>query len=118
MDSNSGFKQSHHYVPSKLERINLIDVIWHNGDKIVAEFEVEHSTSIVDAIIRGSNIEDSVIRIIVIPEEREDFVSRKFSEPAMKDMIKKNYSEIMTYDSLSEYFEKTNRVTILTQKNS
>lgn len=69
---------------NQMSRIRNIDVIWHDGKDVLAEFEVEHSTSIVDTIVRGSNIKSTeTFRIMVVPEEREDLVHRGFKNPLL-----------------------------------
>jgi hypothetical protein len=102
-------------VPIKLKgvtenqaaRIKRIDVIWHDGQEISAEFEIEHSTSIVDAVVRGSNIKsEEVSRVIVIPEEREDLVNRRFSEPAMQAIMKNTEWSVITYKDLEIFHNK------------
>ncbi len=101
---------------NRLKRIKSIDVLWHDGEKIKAEFEVEHSTSIVDAVVRGSNIkEPDILRVLVIPEEREDLVHRRFNEPAMQSMMKDMDWKVMTYKTLEKLhreFKKRKYVTI------
>lgn len=88
-------------------RINHIDVIWHDGKDIRAEFEVEHSTSIVDAVVRGSNIKSqNVLRVMVIPEEREDLVHRRFNEPAMQSMMKDMEWNVITYKPLDAFYNQ------------
>jgi len=92
---------------NQLKRIRSIDVIWHNGKEIIVEFEVEHSTSLVDAVIRGSNITSKdVKRIMVVPKEREDLAHRRFKEPAMQSMMKDMDWNIFTYDTLEKLFLK------------
>ena len=89
----------------KLKRISKIDVIWHDDKEIKVEFEVEHSTSFVDAVVRGSNIESSdVKRIMVVPKEREDLAYRRFKEPAMKSMLENMDWKILTYKKLNKYY--------------
>lgn len=88
-------------------RINRIDVVWHDGNNIFAEFEVEHSTSIVDAVVRGSNIKSQdVLRVMVIPEEREDLVYRRFNEPAMQSMMTNMEWKVVTYKLLEAYYNQ------------
>jgi hypothetical protein len=97
----------------KIDRINNIDVIWHDGQNIISQFEVEHSTSITDAIIRGANIKSNEIkRFIVIPEEREDLVFRKFNEPAIKSIMKDMEWQIITYKKLESYYENSKEILI------
>ena len=92
---------------NQAKRIRSIDVIWHDGENVVAEFEVEHSTSIVDAIVRGSNIKSTdILRVMVIPEEREDLVHRRFQEPAMRSMMKNMAWTVMTYKALKNFFQE------------
>ena len=93
-----------------LKRINSIDVIWHNGKEAVAIFEVEHSTTIVDAVIRGSHIENDIQRVIVIPKQREDIVFRRFSEPAMESIMEDNEWFIITYDKLTQFYKNHKRI--------
>jgi SAM-dependent methyltransferase len=95
---------------NQVKRIRSIDVIWHDGKEIKAEFEVEHSTSLVDAIVRGSNIISSdVLRIMVIPKEREDLAHRRFKEPAMQSIMKNMDWNILTYEALEKYFLKNEK---------
>lgn len=92
---------------NQVKRIKGIDVIWHDGENIVAEFEVEHSTSIVDAVVRGSNIKSTkTLRIMVVPEEREDLVHRRFLEPAMQSMMKDMNWKVMTYKMLRNLYRE------------
>jgi 16S rRNA G966 N2-methylase RsmD len=94
----------------QMNRIRSIDVIWHDTDEVIAEFEVEHSTSIVDAVVRGSNITTpSVNRLIVIPEKREDLVWRRFGEPAMQEIMKGMDWKIITYETLQNYYNQNER---------
>jgi len=99
-----------HVTGNQLKRIRSIDVIWHDGENIVAEFEVEHSTSIVDAVVRGSNIKSTkTLRIMVIPEEREDLVHRRFLEPAMQSMMKDMNWKVITYKMLRNLYREYKR---------
>ena len=74
------------FIPStNLDRVKQIDVIWHDDGRVKFEFEVENTTAITEAIVRGSNIpHDKIRRIIVIPEERERLLHRKLEEPMIK----------------------------------
>ena len=94
-------------MPAKnLDRVKEIDVIWYTGNKIKYEFEVENTTGISEAVIRGSNIEYQVNRYIVIPDEREPLLSRKVQEPATKERIEKDGWKFMRYDDLTSFCDK------------
>lgn len=80
------------------DRVNMIDVIWHEQGRINFEFEVENTTAITDAISRGSNIpQNHLRRIIVIPKEREKILSRKMRDPMINENIKKYEWKFLFY---------------------
>jgi len=94
----------------KLNRIKEIDVIWHDKNKITHEFEVENTTGITEAIVRGSNIPTAETkRYIVIPEERQDFFYRKLSEPMLKEKVEEYGWEFIFYDALKTFSERNKR---------
>lgn len=99
-----------------LKRIKQIDVLWLEDGKIKYEFEVENTTGISEAIIRGSNIPSSLNpkRYIVIPKERESFLFRKLQEPILKETIKKVKWNFIIYDDLERLFnEKKKQFTVV-----
>jgi DNA modification methylase len=92
----------------KIDRIREIDALWLKGSEIVYEFEVENSTGISDAIIRGSNIPSTdVKRFIVIPEERKNLLSMKIAEPILKENIEQYKWNFIFYDTFISFYEKS-----------
>ncbi len=86
-----------------LDRVKQIDVVWLNGDGIVCyEFEVENTTGISEAMIRGSFIPEMsyLRRFIVIPRERERFLFRKLQAPVLVETMKKTKWNFIRYDDL------------------
>jgi DNA modification methylase len=99
-----------HLPTFNLDRIIQIDVIWHHEGRVRIVFEVENTTAITEAIVRGSNIpHDSVKRIIVIPEEREGLLFRKMKEPMLSENIIKNNWKFLFYKDIKNYFEKNKK---------
>ena len=93
-----------------LDRIKEIDVLWYNKNEITHEFEVENTTGITEAIVRGSNIPTTKTkRYIVIPEERQDFFYRKISEPMLKEKIDEYGWRFIFYDTLKTFYEQNKR---------
>ena len=91
----------------KIDRIREIDALWLRNNEIVYEFEVENSTGISDAIIRGSNIPSTdVKRFIVIPEERKNLLLMKIAEPILKENIEQYKWNFIFYDTLIKFYEK------------
>lgn len=91
---------------SKLDRVKEIDVIWHKNGKVFYEFEVEHSTAISEAIIRGANIPYDVKRFIIIPEEREQFLARRLDEPLLKERLMSDKWGFIRYGDLENFSNK------------
>jgi len=93
------------------ERVKQIDMLWCKKNGIEIEFEVENTTAITEAIVRGSNIENNEIkRIIVIPEEREGLLFRKMKEPMFTDNIKKYKWRFIFYKDVKSLFDKSKTV--------
>lgn len=61
------------YSPEQIERIEMIDSLWLSDDmkRVLCAFEVENITNFTSALQRASNLEDSLPKIMVIPDSRE-----------------------------------------------
>ena len=91
----------------KIDRIREIDVLWLKNGEIVYEFEVENTTGISDAIIRGSNIPSTTIkRFIIIPEERQKLLQMKIAEPILRESIEQYKWNFIFYDTFISFYEK------------
>ena len=89
-----------------MHRVKQIDVIWHKRGRIYYEFEVENTTAVTEAIVRGSNISDEEVkRFIVIPEERESLLYKKVEEPILKESVEKNNWKFISYKDLQLLFK-------------
>lgn len=91
-----------------IDRIREIDALWLKNKEIVYEFEVENSTGISDAVIRGSNIPSKEVkRYIVIPEERKNLLLMKIAEPILKENIEQYKWNFIFYDKFLSFYEKS-----------
>ncbi len=99
------------FIPKEnLDRVKEIDVIWYTEDEVAYEFEVENTTGITEAIVRGSNIPSTTTkRFIVIPEEREEFFYQKISEPMLKEKVEQYGWKFIFYDNLTTFYEQNKR---------
>lgn len=102
------------FVPQEtaaISRIKEIDLLWVEDGRIRYEFEVENTTGISEAIIRGSNIPDDLNpkRFIIIPEEREKKLYRKLQEPILQQAIQKTKWEFIRYKDLEHLFKSTKK---------
>lgn len=99
------------FIPSQnLDRVKQIDVVWYKDGKIYYTFEVEHTTAITEAIVRGANIpEDKVKRYIIIPEERGNFLYRKIKEPMLQERFEKSSWQFIFYKDLQLFFDRAKK---------
>jgi len=104
-------KPAWRFIPTmNWNRINQIDVIWHEQGKVAFEFEVENTTAITEAIARGSNIpHDHLKRVIVIPKERETFLYRKMKDPMLNENVKKNDWRFIFYQDLEKFANQSKK---------
>lgn len=93
------------------DAIRLIDVLWLSSEtkKVVAAFEVEHSTSIYSGIIRmldlalsHSDFTTSAELFLVAPDTREKDVRYQIQRPAFRRMTDLNFS-YLPYSELEKH---------------
>lgn len=90
-----------------LERIKRIDVLWLKNGEVAYEFDVENTTGVTEAILRGSHIPTLATKFaIVIPDERLKMVERKAREPILESHIRKRDWRIITYEKLQRFYNK------------
>lgn len=96
------------FTPSeRLERIKQIDVLWYRDGEIKYEFEVENTTGVTEAIVRGYNIlTEDTRKFIVIPKERQSILHRKFQEPIFLQINQIAEWSFMFYDDVRDLFHK------------
>lgn len=88
------------------EVIENIDLLWIKGNKISAVFEVESTTSMMIAIMRGSNVEATVDKFMILPEEREAQLSNKMTSPLFKEHFEKENWKVIFFDALRAAYSK------------
>lgn len=91
-------------------RIEMIDLIWLDKNiEVNCAIEVENSTNFSSGIQRGSNLDNSIRKIMVIPNERDkEFLSTR--DPLFVDSFTSHNWKYLFYDSV-EKLEKTNKLT-------
>lgn len=96
-------------LPENLKKIRGADVIWHKGGRITSMFEVENTTGITDALVRGGNIPYPVKRYIVLPEERDALLQSRMREPMLATQFSKGAWQVIYYGRLSEFADEHRR---------
>jgi len=79
------------FDPVTNRTIELIDVLWLDGNAIVAAFEIESTTSIYSGLLRMSDLlarqpNISVPLFLVAPEDRREQVVRQVNRPTFERM--------------------------------
>jgi len=86
--------------------VENIDALWLRGDRVESVFEIEATTSMTEALKRGSNIDHSVRKYLVIPQEREDQLRRKLRSPLFGERFQKDSWNIIFFEALESAFHK------------
>ena len=99
------------------DSLSLIDVLWFEGEKVVAAFEVEHSTSIYSGILRMLDLANSEVGsdlrgiYLVAPDKREKEVRAQMARPAFSSIKNLSvrylrYSDLISHkDSIMKFGE-------------
>ena len=95
-------------VPQSSERI---DVLWLENHKVVAAFEVEHSTSIDSGLLRMSDMsvtldDADILTNIVAPSDRLEEVRKKLNRPTYKKIGLTDSCKFISYDDLANKFNE------------
>ena len=86
--------------------IENIDLIWIKGKEIKAMFEVESTTMMTSALMRGSNVDKRVNKYMVLPEEREGQLRNKLASPLFKDYFENENWQLIFFDTLRNAYTK------------
>lgn len=90
-------------------RVEEIDVLWFNNDRINYAFEIENTTSITSALERCSNLPDNTTnKRILIPIEKAKLLNRKIKEPMFKNWFELGGWKVALYHELESYSRKKN----------
>lgn len=85
----------------RIARASMIDCIYFDKESIICLFEVENSTNFSTAIIRASNLKQSIPKYMVIPDTRQNELKR-FTDPLFaKEFAGQSWKYIL-YSSISQ----------------
>lgn len=92
------------------KRVKEIDVVWFTDEEVTHEFEVENTTGLWSAIVRGSSIPNTKVkRFMVIPDERLRTFNDRLNVPVLQERIKQEKWKYILYDTLKVYFDHLKR---------
>lgn len=82
--------------------IELIDVLWLQGNSIIAAFEIEHTSAVYSGLLRMADLitmqpNIKIPLFIVAPDERQEKVEREINRPIFSKALKQPLPEICRY---------------------
>ncbi|MCK4505539.1 MAG: hypothetical protein KAW14_07990 [Candidatus Aegiribacteria sp.] len=85
--------------------ITDIDLLWINEDnEVEIAYEIESTTTMISAVIRGSLLPDEIEKVMVIPESRQPEYARKWSYPAFAELYTRcSWNLVYFNDILNNY---------------
>ncbi len=86
--------------------IENIDLIWIKDKEVKAIFEVESTTAMTSALMRGSNVDKKVNKFMVLPEEREGQLIKKMTSPLFKDHFENENWQLIYFDALRNAYTR------------
>lgn len=89
-----------------LEALRRVDVLWLDDGEVEYAFEVESTTTISEAIVRGSFYPNPTTRrFFVIPRRREELLHRKVNAPVFRDRVQEYGWRFMFFERLERFFD-------------
>jgi 16S rRNA G966 N2-methylase RsmD len=91
---------------SNIDDVENVDALWLRGPRVVTVFEIEATTSMTEALKRGSNIDHQVPKYLVIPEERLAQLVRKLRSPLFGERFEHDSWKCIFFETLEKAFER------------
>jgi hypothetical protein len=92
-----------------IDELENVDVLWLRGSGVVRLFEIESTTSMTEALKRGSNLDSAVPKYLVIPQGREDQLLRKLRSPLFSERFEHDSWQCLFFEALEQAFQKPPR---------
>ncbi len=89
-----------------MDVVENIDLIWLEDKNIKAIFEVESTTAMTGALMRGSNVDRAVDKFLALPEERENQFKNKLTSPLFREHFVNENWKLIYFDSLRNAYLK------------
>ncbi len=99
-----------------IENIDIvedIDLLWIKNHNIEYVFEIEATTSMTSALLRGSNIESSVSKVMLFPSDRYRQYERKMKTPMFHERFKSDNWKFILFEQLYQAWSKKNNETLI-----
>lgn len=88
------------------QTVDDIDLLWIKDNKVFCSFEVEATTAMTESLNRGSNIDSTVPKFLVMPQEREPQLITKMRSPMFAKRFKDDNWRVLFFEPLREEYWK------------
>ena len=92
----------------------MIDMVWLSNKNIEVAFEVENSTNLISAISRGTNLDKSILKIMVIPNKRERELLRQ-TDRLFVEQFKENNWKYLLYSDVEKLSASKQKIDLFTK---
>lgn len=94
--------------------VELIDVLWLQGNSIIAAFEIEHTSSVYSGLLRMSDLialqpNLNINLYIVAPDDRRAKVKSEINRPTFARLKLPQRCRYIAYSGLTQKFEQATR---------
>ncbi|MBI4647667.1 MAG: DNA adenine methylase [Bacteroidia bacterium] len=90
-----------------------IDLLWINNYTVEYAFEVECTTSMTSALQRGSNLKNTVKKVMLLPVDRMNQFERKMKSPLFNEYFSRDNWNFILFDVLYKQWDKDKANTII-----
>lgn len=102
------------FKKERLDRVHMIDMVWLSNKNIEVAFEVENSTNLISAISRGTNLDKSILKIMVIPNKRERELLRQ-TDRLFVEQFKENNWKYLLYSDVEKLSASKQKIDLFTK---
>ncbi len=90
---------------TNLDTVGQIDVLWIKNRTITHVFEIEATTSMTSALVRGSNITGDIERYMILPEAREEQLKRKLKSPMFFQEYQQGNWKVIYFETFKQEYK-------------
>ena len=100
------------------DAVENIDLLWIAGNEVKVAFEIESTTGMTGALLRGSNLDKDIPKYLVIPEERVIQLQNKMASPLFEQHFRTENWQVLYFDAIRNgYLKDKDQIDLDTMTN-
>jgi hypothetical protein len=96
-----------------IDIVKDIDLLWIKDHYIKYAFEIEATTSMTSALLRGSNIIGTVSKVMLFPSDRYQQYERKMKSPMFRERVEADNWKFILFEELYQAWSKKQNETLI-----